>query len=407
VQETIAMQTSLTGKTVVLGVCGGIAAYKSAELLRRITQCGALVRVILTANAARFVGPLTFEALSGQPVCQSLFEAGGNTSIQHIEWAQTADAVVIAPATANIIGKLAGGIADDALSTFMLAVTSHRLLCPSMNTHMYQNDAVQQNLITLRNRGYQIVEPGSGLMACGTTGPGRLPEPAEILDALLTALTEKDLFGKHILITAGPTREHIDPVRFISNPSSGKMGFAIAQAAAHRGATVSLISGPSELPDPYNVRVIRVMSAKEMADAVFSLFDQADAVIKTAAVSDYRPKIQSDHKIKKGSDDIALTLEKTTDILKELGKRKKDQILVGFAAETQSLHAYARQKLLEKNLDFIVGNLVGEADAGFGAETNKVTLFYSNGASESLALMPKHTVAGIILDRMAEYLNQL
>jgi phosphopantothenoylcysteine decarboxylase/phosphopantothenate--cysteine ligase len=407
VQGTIAMQTSLTDKTVVLGVCGGIAAYKSAELLRRITQCGASVRVILTANAARFVGPLTFEALSGQPVCHSLFEAGGNTSIQHIEWAQTTDAVVIAPATANIIGKLAGGIADDALSTFMLAVTSHRLLCPSMNTHMYQNDAVQQNLITLRNRGYQIVEPGSGLMACGTTGPGRLPEPAEILDALLTALTEKDLFGKHILITAGPTREHIDPVRFISNPSSGKMGFAIAQAAAQRGATVSLISGPSELPDPYNVRVIRVTSAKEMADAVFSLFDQADAVIKTAAVSDYRPKIQSDHKIKKGSDDIALTLEKTTDILKELGKRKKDQVLVGFAAETQSLHAYARQKLLEKNLDFIVGNLVGEADAGFGAETNKVTLFYSNGASESLALMPKHTVAGIILDRMAEYLNQL
>jgi phosphopantothenoylcysteine decarboxylase/phosphopantothenate--cysteine ligase len=402
----VAMLTSLTDKTVVLGVCGGIAAYKSVDLLRLITKCGATVRVILTENAEHFVGPLTFEALSGQPVGRNLFEKGGNTSIQHIEWAQTADAVVVAPATANIIGKLACGIADDALSTFLLAVTATRLLCPSMNANMYLNGAVQQNLDTLRNRGYQIVAPGSGLMACGTTGPGRLPEPAEILDALITTLTEKDLYGKHILITAGPTREFIDPVRFISNPSSGKMGFAIAKAAAQRGATVTLVSGPSELPDPYHVKVIRVLSAKEMADAVLGLFDQADAVIKTAAVSDYRPKVQSNHKIKKGSDELALTLERTQDILKELGARKKDQILVGFAAETQSLQTYATQKLLEKNLDIIVGNLIGEEDAGFGSETNKVTLFYSNGASESLALMPKHTVAGIILDRMAECLNQ-
>ena len=400
------MLTSLTDKSVVLGVSGGIAAYKSVELLRLITQCGASVRVIMTKNAEQFVGPLTFEALSGQPVCRSLFESGGNTSIQHIEWAQTADAVVIAPATANIIGKLAGGIADDALSTFMLAVTAPRLICPSMNTQMYLNDAVQQNLLILKSRGYQIVEPGSGLMACGTTGPGRLPEPADILDALITSLTEKDLSGKNILISAGPTREYIDPVRFISNPSSGKMGFAIARAAAQRGADVTLVSGPSALPDPFNVRVIRVVSAKEMADAVFSFFDHADAVIKTAAVSDYRPKTTSDHKIKKGSDEIILTLEKTTDILKELGNRKKHQILVGFAAETQSLQDYAKQKMLEKNLDFIVGNIIGEEDAGFGTDTNKVILFYNSGASESLALMPKHTVADIILDRMAECLNQ-
>jgi phosphopantothenoylcysteine decarboxylase / phosphopantothenate---cysteine ligase len=400
------MLSSITDKSVVLGVCGGIAAYKSVDLLRLITKCGATVRIILTENAGHFVGPMTFEALSGQPVCQSLFEKGGNTSIKHIEWAQTADAVVIAPATANIIGKLACGIADDALSTFMLAVTAPRLLCPSMNSHMYQNDAVQHNLNMLKNRGYQIVEPGSGPMACGTTGPGRLPEPVEILDALITSLTEKDLCGKHILITAGPTREHVDPVRYISNPSSGKMGFAIAKTAAQRGATVTLVSGPSELPDPCHVHVIRVVSAREMADAVFSLFDQTDAVIKTAAVSDYRPKIQSDHKIKKGSDELTLTLEKTQDILKELGKRKNDQVLVGFAAETQMLPTYARQKLLEKHLDIIVGNLVGEKGSGFGSETNKVTLFYSNGASESLALMPKDTVAGIILDRVAECLNQ-
>jgi len=349
---------------------------------------------------------MTFEALSGQPVCQSLFEKNGNTAIKHIEWAQTADAVIIAPATANIIGKLACGIADDALSTFMLAVTAPRLLCPSMNSNMYQNNAVQHNLNTLKNRGYQIVDPGSGLMACGTTGPGRLPEPVEILDALITSLTEKDLSGKHILITAGPTREHFDPVRYISNPSSGKMGFAIAKAAAQRGATVTLVSGPSELPDPCQVQVIRVVSAREMADAVLARFDQTDAVIKTAAVSDYRPKVQSDHKIKKGSEELTLTLEKTQDILKELGKRKNDQVLVGFAAETQELPTHARQKLLEKQLDIIVGNLVGEKGSGFGSETNKVTLFYSNGASESLALMPKDTVAGIILDRVAECLNQ-
>ena len=400
------MLSSLADKSVVLGVCGGIAAYKSVDLLRLITRCGACVRVILTENAGHFVGPMTFEALSGQPVCQSLFETGGNTSIKHIEWAQTADAVVIAPATANMIGKLACGIADDALSTFMLAVKTTRLLCPSMNSAMYLNDAVQHNLTTLKNRGYQIVEPGSGQLACGTTGPGRLPEPVEILDALITSLTEKDLGGKHILITAGPTREHLDPVRFISNPSTGKMGFAIAKTAAQRGATVTLVSGPSELPDPCHVQVIRVVSAQEMADAVFSVFDQADAVIKTAAVSDYRPRVRSDHKIKKGSDELTLTLEKTRDILKELGKRKNDQVLVGFAAETQSLQTYARQKLLEKHLDIIVGNLVGEKGSGFGSETNKVTLFYSSGASESLALMPKDTIAGIILDRVAECLNQ-
>ena len=400
------MLSPLTDKSIVLGVCGGIAAYKSVDLLRLITKCGASVRVILTENAGHFVGPLTFEALSGQPVCQRLFEEGGNTSIKHIEWAQTADAVVIAPATANIIGKLACGIADDALSTFMLAVTSARLICPSMNSNMYCNDAVQYNLNLLKNRGYHIIEPGSGLMACGTTGPGRLPEPAEILDALIALTAEKDLCGKHVLVTAGPTREHVDPVRFISNPSSGKMGFAIAKAAAQRGATVTLVSGPSELPDPYHVNVIRVVSAQEMADAVFALFDQTDVVIKTAAVSDYRPKVKSDHKIKKGADELPLTLEKTQDILKELGKRKNDQVLVGFAAETQALQDYARQKLPEKHLDIIVGNIVGEKGAGFGSETNKVTLFYSNGASEPLALMPKETIAGIILDRVAECLNQ-
>lgn len=402
----MAMTSSLTDKSIILGVCGGIAAYKCVDLLRLITKSGASARVILTKNAAHFVGPLTFEALSGQPVCQDMFERGGNTSIRHIEWAQAADAVVIAPATANIIGKLACGIADDTLSTLMLAVTAPRILCPSMNSTMFLSDAVQHNLHTLKQRGYRIAAPGSGLMACGTTGPGRLPEPPEILDVLVTALTEQSLSGRHLLITAGPTREYLDPVRFVSNPSSGKMGYAIAKAAAQRGANVTLVSGPSSLPDPWNVRVIRVVSAAEMADAVFSVFDEVDAVIKTAAVSDYRPGIRADHKIKKGSDELTVRFEKTRDILKELGRRKKDQILVGFAAETRELAAYARQKLQEKNLDMIVGNLIGEEGAGFGSETNRVTLFYSSGASESLALMPKEAVAGTILDRVTEYLNQ-
>ncbi len=399
------MLPALLDKRIVLGVCGGIAAYKSVDLLRRITKGGANVHVIMTENARYFVGSMTFEALSGQPVCTSLFSEGSNTSIRHIELAQSAHAVVVAPATANMIAKLACGIADDALSTFMLAVSSPRLICPSMNSVMYKNDAVQNNLAILKDRNYRIVEPGSGELACGTTGAGRLPEPEEILDELIFVLTDKDLLGKNILITAGPTREHIDPVRFISNPSSGKMGFSIAKAAAQRGAVVTLVSGPSELPDPYHVKVIRVVSAKEMAEAVFDHFDHADVVIKTAAVSDYRPKVQAAHKIKKGSDEISLSLEKTQDILKELGKMKKDRILVGFAAETREIHTYAKNKLEEKNLNMIVGNLIGEKGSGFGSETNKVIIFYNNGATESLSMMPKTSLANIILDRVTECMN--
>jgi len=400
------MSLVLMDKTIVLGVSAGIAAYKSVDLLRRMTKGGASVRVIMTENARQFVGPMTFEAISGQPVCLNLFERGANTSIRHIEWAQTADAVLIAPATANIIAKLACGIADDALSTFMLAVSAPRLICPSMNTGMYRNDAVTHNLSILKERGYHIVEPGTGQLACGTSGPGRLAEPEEILDELIHVLTDKTLNGRHILVTAGPTREYLDPVRFISNPSSGKMGYALAKAASQRGASVTLISGPSALPPPPHVDIIRVVSAREMADAVFANFDHADIVIKTAAVSDYRPKIQADHKMKKGADEINISLEKTVDILKKLGELKKDQILVGFAAETQDLHRYARQKLEEKHLDMIVGNLIGEKGSGFDAETNRVTLFYSNGAKESLAMMSKVAVANIILDRIAEIVNQ-
>ncbi len=397
------MTYGIKDKNIVLGVCGGIAAYKSVELLRLLTGQKAAVRVIMTQNALEFVGRMTFEALSGTPVCTSLFDKGTEASIKHIDWATEADAVVIAPATANIIGKLANGIADDALSTFMMAVTAPVVLCPSMNTNMYQSKAVQRNLETLGNDGYFIIEPGAGELACGTTGPGRLPEPEEILDRLLSRLMPKDLMNRRVLVTAGPTRETIDPVRYISNPSTGKMGYAVAKAAESRGAIVSLITGPSSLAEPLNVNVIRVHTAEEMADAVFQFVDGSDIIIKTAAVSDFRPKIQADHKLKKDRAAMTIQLEKTRDILKELGKRKKTgQILVGFAAETEALDQNAATKLAGKNLDIIAGNLIGKPNAGFGSDTNRVTLFFRDGKREIIPEMDKEAVAHILLDRILE-----
>jgi len=395
------MTTVIDKKNIILGVSGGIAAYKSAELLRLLVKNGAKVRVVMTQNAKAFVGSLTFEALSGQQVCTSLFEKDGDASIKHIDWATEADAVVIAPATANIIGKLANGIADDALSTFVLAVTCPVIVCPSMNTHMFESGAVQRNLDKLKTDGHLVIDPESGKLACGTTGPGRLPEPEDILDRLLYYISPKDLKGKNILVTAGPTCEHIDPVRFISNPSSGKMGFAVARAAEHRGGNVSLITGPTTFTDPNNVTVIRVRTAQEMALAVFERADASEIVIKTAAVSDYRPKEQVEQKVKKEEDELVLILEKNQDILKEIGRRKKDQILVGFAAETENLEQNAEDKLTEKNLDIIAGNLVGQPSSGFGADTNKVTLFYKDGTKETLSTMQKDDVAHVLLDRIA------
>ncbi len=395
------MKNALKNKNVILAVCGGIAAYKSVELLRLLKKADAEVRVIMTQSAQWFVGALTFEALSGQPVFKDLFQEGSEASLRHIDWAQEADGVIIAPATANMIGKLANGIADDPLSTFMLAVTSPVVLCPSMNTHMYANQAVQRNLDTLRSDGYVVVEPGSGQLACGTTGPGRLPEPEEIFDRFLACLSPKDLAGKKILVTAGPTIEPIDPVRFISNPSSGKMGFAVARAAEYRGGEVTLISGPTPLPDPMNVTTIRVRTADEMAHAVFEHMGETDVIIKTAAVSDYRPQESHAHKIKKNENELVLRLQQNQDILKELGrKKKKHQVLVGFAAETKELEKNATQKMVEKNLDIIAANLVGAADSGFASDTNNVTLFFKDGTREPLPTMEKLEVAHILLDRI-------
>jgi phosphopantothenoylcysteine decarboxylase/phosphopantothenate--cysteine ligase len=396
------MESIIKDKHIVLGVSGGIAAYKSAELLRLFIKEGASVRVIMTRNAQSFVGPMTFEALSRQTVCTSLFEKNGDASIRHIEWAEKADIVVIAPATADIIGKLANGIADDALSTFMLAVTCPVILCPSMNTHMFLNHAVQRNLEMLRSDGYFIIDPESGSLACGTTGPGRLPEPEDILDRTVYYLTPKDLKGKKVLVTAGPTREPIDPVRFISNPSSGKMGFAVARAAEYRGAEVTLVTGPTHLLNPNNVRVIKVNTAQEMAQAVFEYMEYSDIIIKAAAVSDYRPINSSTQKIKKQEEQLVLSLEKTRDILKEIGRNKNGKILIGFAAETEHLEQHAQKKLEEKNLDIIVANIVGYPDSGFDADTNTVTLFYKDRTKEALPKMTKMEVANLLLDRIVK-----
>ncbi|MDM8556932.1 bifunctional phosphopantothenoylcysteine decarboxylase/phosphopantothenate--cysteine ligase CoaBC [Desulfococcaceae bacterium HSG7] len=397
------MKATLNGKNIVIGVCGGIAAYKSVTLLRLLKKQDAHVRVIMTLNAGAFVGPLTFEALSGMKVCTSLFaENGEDASIKHIEWAQSADAVIIAPATANMIAKLAAGIADDALSTFLLAVTAPVMLCPSMNTHMFEHQTVKRNLKTLKQDGYHILAPDGGELACGVTGPGRLPEPEIILDRFLACMTPKDLSGRKILVTSGPTQEAIDPVRFISNPSSGKMGQAIARAAEMRGADVTLVSGPTSLTEPLNIKMIKVNTALEMHQAVWYHFEHTDIIIKAAAVSDYRPVNPKHRKIKKVQDETVLELQKNPDILKELGKNKGGRILVGFAAETEDLQKNAAMKLAQKNLDLIVGNLIGPDDSGFNADTNRVQFLYKDGTIETLHKMSKDAVAHLLLDRILQ-----
>jgi len=394
------MENILKGKHIVLGVCGGIAAYKSVELLRLMKKQEAEVRVIMTRNAGWFVGQMTFEALSGLPVCSDMFEEGQDASIKHIDWAEQADAAVIAPATANMIGKLAGGIADDFLSTFMLAVTAPVLVCPSMNSNMYDSRPMRRNLEVLRQDGYRVLSPGAGELACGTCGPGRLPEAAEILDRLTAALSPKDLKGRRVLVTAGPTREPIDPVRYVSNPSSGKMGYAVARAAEYRGAEVVLVAGPNHLSAPLNVTVVPVNTAREMAQAVFDHMEDTHIVIKTAAVSDYRPAAAAPQKIKKTDDEMVLRMVKNQDILKELGRRKKGHILVGFAAETEALENNASKKLSQKNLDIIAGNLVDHPAYGFGSDDNKMTLFYRDGSREAVPAMTKEALAHELLDRV-------
>ncbi|MCY7815828.1 bifunctional phosphopantothenoylcysteine decarboxylase/phosphopantothenate--cysteine ligase CoaBC [Bacillus haynesii] len=394
----------LKNRNILLGVSGGIAVYKAAALTSKLVQAGANVKVIMTKSACEFVSPLTFQALSRNEVYTNTFEEPNPRVIAHIDAADWADLVIVAPATANVIGKLASGIADDMLTTTLLATTAPVWIAPAMNVHMYDNPAVQRNISVLYKDGYRFIEPSEGYLACGYIGKGRLEEPERIVQLAKSYFSNEKsglLEGKRVLITAGPTREQIDPVRFFSNRSTGKMGYAFAEEAARMGAHVTLIAGPTALDDPAGVDVIHVQSAEDMYQAALSVFEESDIVIKTAAVADYRPKHVHDQKMKKKDGGLVIELERTKDILKALGERKTKQILVGFAAETQQIEDYAKQKLETKNLDMIVANNITAEGAGFGTETNIVTVFHRDGKKTAHPLMSKREVAAEVLKEAA------
>ena len=391
----------MKGRKVIVGVTGGIAAYKAAELVRLLAKEGADTRVAMTRHATKFITPLTLETLSGNRVIWDMW-APETHPLDHITWGQDSDLILIAPATANFIGKMAHGIGDDFLSTLVIAATARILLCPSMNTQMYLSQAVQENLRILKARGCAIMEPGSGELACGTEGPGRLPGLEDIVEEARMLLSKQDLAGLKILVTAGATMEPLDPVRYMSNRSSGKMGYAVARAARMRGAKVTLVSGPAALKPPRDVALSRVKTAEEMRQAVLADCRQYDVIIKAAAVLDWRPKETAEHKIKKGRGIQTLELVENPDILAELGCSRGSSrcLLVGFAAETQDLLANAQEKLKKKNLDLIVVNDVSREDAGFESETNAVKILYRDGRMEELPLMSKQEVADQLLDRI-------
>ncbi|WP_426447237.1 bifunctional phosphopantothenoylcysteine decarboxylase/phosphopantothenate--cysteine ligase CoaBC [Paenibacillus sp. S-38] len=395
----------LQGKTIVLGVCGGIAAYKAAALCSRLTQAGAKVRVIMTESAVKFVAPLTFQALSRHEVAVDTFDEKDPSVIMHIDLADSADAVVVAPATANLIGKMALGLADDMLSTTLLATEAPVFVAPAMNVHMYAHPAVQANLQSLAGRGVRFIEPGVGQLACGYVGKGRLAEPEEIASVLHRYFAEEGLLkGRRLLVTAGGTVERIDPVRYLTNDSSGKMGYAIADEARRMGARVTLVTGKASVPAPAGVEVVRVESALDMREAVLSRMEQQDIIIKAAAVADYRPAEAAQQKIKKKSDEMTLQLVKNPDILAELGERKTTQFIVGFAAETQNVEANATDKLKRKRSDLLVANDVTVEGAGFGTDTNLVRIYDAAGLVEALPMLSKQDVAARLLALIAERL---
>jgi phosphopantothenoylcysteine decarboxylase/phosphopantothenate--cysteine ligase len=397
----------LKGKEIVLGVTGGIAAYKAAEFVRLLAKAEANVHVVMTRNAQEFVTPLTFQTLSGNPVVTNLFALLEDEKIGHIALADLAGLIVILPATANIIGKIANGITDDFLSTMVMASKAPVLFVPSMNVNMWENRALQRNVQTLLERGYYFVEPGEGELACHWYGKGRLAELDEVVERIEDLLSQKDLKGERILITGGPTQEPIDPVRFITNRSSGKMGYALAKVARRRGAEVVLVTGPTSLPIPRrDIEVVSVRTAEEMREVVLTRMERCTVVIKAAAVSDYRPKVISLKKLKKADPYTSLELERTRDILGEIGRKKGDRILIGFAAETEDLIGNARKKLMEKNLDFIVVNDVTKPGAGFGLDTNQVKILYPSGEVKDLPLMSKEEVSEFILDDVVKLLKQ-
>jgi phosphopantothenoylcysteine decarboxylase / phosphopantothenate---cysteine ligase len=398
----------LNGKKILLCVTGGIAVYKAVALTSKLTQAGAEVKVILSESAAKFVTPLTFQAMSRNEVYTDTFDEKNPKVIAHIDLADWADFILVAPATANTIGKLANGIADNMITTILLAATCPVWIAPAMNVHMYDHPAVIKNMKVIESFGYQFIEPGEGYLACGYVGKGRLEEPETIVELLKEKLKpiQAPLAGKTIVITAGPTREKIDPVRFLTNHSTGKMGYAIAAEAKRLGAKVYLVSGPVTLTPPAGVETIKVESAEDMYQAVFDKFDDADVVIKTAAVADYRPKTTYDNKMKKQDGGQSLELERTKDILFELGQKKKQQLLIGFAAETDQVEEYARKKLIKKNADMIVANNVKQEGAGFGTDTNIVTIFKKDGSQVNLPLMTKTEVATHLLTEVANQLKK-
>jgi phosphopantothenoylcysteine decarboxylase/phosphopantothenate--cysteine ligase len=393
---------SVKGKTIVLGITGGIAAYKSCELVRLLVQAGATVRVILTRAGAEFVTPLTLQTLSGNPVARHTFDLTEESEIGHIRLADSADALVIAPATANVIAKLAGGLADDLLTTVALATRAPVMVAPAMNVHMYEHRLVRENIARLAQSGTTIVEPGVGFLACGYEGGGRLAEPAVIFEEIQSALSAKDFAGTRVVVTAGPTWEMLDPVRHLANRSSGKMGFAVARVARRRGAQVTLVAGPTPLAPPHGVEVVRVTSAREMEQAVLEHAAGAGLVVMAAAVGDYRPAQAARHKMKRGRGEIEVRLVPNPDILARLSALPGNRLLVGFAAETRDLVANARRKLQAKGVHLMVANDVTAEGAGFDVDTNVVTLLDRGGRIERLTIMSKDDVAAAILDRVRQ-----
>lgn len=391
----------LEGKTVLLGVTGSIAAYKIAYLASALKKQQADVHVLMTRNATNFINPITFESLTGNKCLVDTFDRNFQFQVEHVSIAKKADVVMIAPASANVIGKLAHGIADDMLTTTIMACRCKKFISPAMNTNMFENPIVQDNLKTLEHYGYEVIDPAVGYLACGDTGAGKMPEPETLLNYILRECAcEKDMKGLKVLVTAGPTQEAIDPVRYITNHSSGKMGYAIAKMAMLRGADVTLVSGRTALAPPPFVRVVPVVTARDMYEAVTSVSQEQDIIIKAAAVADYRPASVSDEKIKKKDDDMSIALERTDDILKYLGEHKPDgQFLCGFSMETENMIGNSRVKLTRKNLDMVAANNVKMAGAGFQGDTNVLTLI-TQDEEVSLPLMSKEDAAGKILDKI-------
>lgn len=409
-------------KNILLGITGGIAVYKMLDVASKLRKLGYELNTIMTENACEFVKPLSFETITNNYVVTNTFERPKTWEVEHIALAKKADLMLIAPATANIIGKVAHGIADDMLSTTVMATKCPIVFAPAMNTAMYENSIVQDNIAYLKEKGYLFIEPDSGWLACGDLGAGKLPTPDRIVEYVVNYLENgqttheeekvqservRDLEGKHILISAGPTIEAIDPMRYITNHSSGKMGYAIAEEAVKRGAEVILVSGVTQLECPKGVDYIQVKSARDMYEAMHSNFEWADAVIKTAAVADFRPKDESEHKIKKTGNHLVLELVPNPDILQSLGERKTHQILVGFAAETQNIIEYAKQKIEKKNLDFIVANNIAVAGAGFKGDTNIASIIEKDGSITEYDKMYKSELGHVILDKVKEYLSYL